>query len=148
MNNQKILIVDDQTINLKLITVILEKTKVGLTTALSGVEEILDQDPDYDLILMDVQMPVMNGFETVREIKKIPVLQEIPIIFITAYKSNEEFVNEGYSLGAYDYISKPFPSEILINKVKIFFSITETKAPVAKSSRRIILFKQKFKTIE
>jgi len=129
MKKQKLLIVDDQLINLKVTSAMLKNIDAELFTASSGEESIrfLENQPDIDLILMDVQMPGLTGFETVKLIKQNSLLTEIPIIFVTAFMETEEFVREGFSLGAIDYLIKPFLSEILNNKVKIFLSLQEQK---------------------
>ena len=129
MLKQKILIVDDQEVNITLLKHLLADQNIELILAHSGHEalEILEKTYDFDLILMDVRMPVLSGFDTVSILKENPLLREIPVIFITAEFIKTEFVNKGYALGAYDYISKPFDKEVLKNKVNVFLSLQRQK---------------------
>src|SRR6478672_8520872 len=105
----KILIVDDRADNLLSIETILENNNYEIVKALSGKAalKILLNQHDFTLILMDVQMPDMNGLETASLIYQREKLKHIPIIFITAHNYNDEHVFEGYKIGAIDYIYKP-----------------------------------------
>ena len=86
------------------------------------------------MILLDVQMPGMNGFETAQMIKSRERTKFIPIIFLTAISKDEEYVFEGYSVGAVDYMFKPFQPEILRSKVNVFVELY-LQADVASPSR-------------
>ena len=105
----KILVVDDREDNLFSIETILEHENYIIVKAHSGKAalKILLTQHDFTLILMDVQMPDMSGFETANLIYQREKLKHIPIIFITAHNHNDEHVFEGYKLGAVDYIYKP-----------------------------------------
>ncbi|MGA2299021.1 MAG: response regulator [FCB group bacterium] len=137
-NPQKILIVDDISLNCKLLYQLLKGMVVEIKMTYSGKDalEILDNDSEYDLILMDVQMPGMDGFVTVKQIKENESLKEIPVIFITAYYNTKEFIQAGYNLGAYDYITKPFDNEILKNKVKLFLTLQKQKKIIAEYAQK------------
>ncbi|MEM8861501.1 MAG: response regulator, partial [Chloroflexota bacterium] len=76
----------------------------------------LAQEDTYDLIMMDVQMPHMDGYEACREIKKIPSLSEIPIVFLSAKGQSSE-VRQGFGAGAIDYMLKPFAPDELITRI-------------------------------
>jgi signal transduction histidine kinase len=117
-NDTKILVVDDTPASLEVITEILSSVGYMVATAISG-ERALGRLQTYipDLILLDVQMPGMDGFETCSQIKNIPNIKNIPIVFITAL-SDIESVVRGFSLGAVDYISKPFQELELLIRVK------------------------------
>src|SRR6476661_8621225 len=118
----KILVVDDREDNLLSIETILENNNYEIVKALSGKAalKILLNQHDFTLILMDVQMPDMNGLETASLIYQREKLKHIPIIFITAHNYNDEHVFEGYKLGAVDYIYKPINPELLRFKVGVF----------------------------
>src|SRR5688572_29725376 len=111
----KILVVDDREDNLFSIETILEEDNYKIVKANSGKAalKILLTQHDFTLILMDVQMPDMNGFETANLIYQREKLKHIPIIFITAHNYNDEQVFEGYKIGAIDYIYKPINHELL-----------------------------------
>lgn len=102
----KILVVDDREDNLFSIETLLEKDHYTVVKANSGraALKILLTQHDFSLILMDVQMPDMNGFETATIIYERDKLKQIPIIFITAHNQEEEYIFKGYRMGGVDYI--------------------------------------------
>src|SRR4029078_5058626 len=104
----KILIVDDREDNLFAIETILEKDNYTIIKANSGraALKILLAEHDFSLILMDVQMPELNGFETATIIYQRDKLRNIPIIFITAHDYDEDYIFKGYKMGGVDYIYK------------------------------------------
>ena len=118
----KILAVDDREDNLLSIETILEREDYTIVKANSGraALKILLQEHDFTLILMDVQMPDMNGFETASLIYERERLKHIPIIFITAHNQGEERMYEGYKMGGVDFIYKPINPELLRYKVSVF----------------------------
>lgn len=117
-NVSKILVVDDTPANLKVITEILSRENFKVSVAISG-ERALKRLESYipDLILLDIQMPGINGFETCQAIKEMDHIADIPIIFITALSDTSNIL-KGFSLGAVDYISKPFKDVELLARVK------------------------------
>ena len=119
-----ILMVDDRPENLLALEAILEPLGQRLVRAHSG-EEALRQllGRDFALILLDVQMPGMNGFECARLIKARERSKFIPIIFLTAISKEEEYVFQGYEVGAVDYLFKPFQPDILRSKVSVFVDL-------------------------
>jgi signal transduction histidine kinase len=121
----KILVVDDREDNLFSIEAILEKDKYTIIKANSGraALKILLQEHDFSLILMDVQMPELNGFETANIIYERDKLKNIPIIFITAYGKDEDHIFRGYQLGGVDYIYKPINPDLLRAKVTVFVEL-------------------------
>lgn len=120
----EILIVDDRAENLLALEAILEPLGQHLVRAHSGDEALrLLLSHDFALILLDVQMPGINGFETARLIKSRERTKYIPIIFLTAISKEEEYVFEGYLVGAVDYMSKPFQPDILRSKVSVFVDL-------------------------
>lgn len=122
-----ILMVDDLKENLVALEAVLSTPSYRLVTARSGEEAlkcILKQD--FAVILLDVQMPGLNGFETAKLIKARKKSKNIPIIFITAISQDMEHVLHGYSVGAIDYIFKPFNPETLKRKVEQFAAIHQS----------------------
>jgi light-regulated signal transduction histidine kinase (bacteriophytochrome) len=121
----KILIVDDREDNLLSVETVLEPDGYRIVKANSGrqVLKILLSDFDFALILMDVQMPNLNGFETASLIYERERLRHIPIIFITANNYGEENIFKGYRAGAVDYIYKPVNPELLRAKVSVFVDL-------------------------
>jgi PAS domain S-box-containing protein len=120
----EILIVDDRPENLLALEAILEPLNQTLIRAHSGDEALRKLLlHDFAVILLDVQMPGINGFETARLIKSRERTRYIPIIFLTAISKDEEYVFEGYSVGAVDYLAKPFQPDILRSKVNVFVDL-------------------------
>lgn len=120
----KILAVDDKPANLLALEAVLDDQVYTVLRALSGASafEMLKANPDISLILLDVQMPIMDGFEVARRIKKTPGFEDIPVIFITAICTEDPAVREGYEAGAVDYFSKPFDPDVLRRKVQVYAS--------------------------
>ena len=121
----KILLVDDRDDNLLSIETILEPDGYKFSKANSGREalKILLKEYDFALILMDVKMPNMNGFETAELIYDREKLRHIPIIFITANNYGDENIFKGYRAGAVDYIYKPVNPDLLRAKVSVFVDL-------------------------
>src|SRR5688572_6457288 len=124
---QKILLVDDREDNLFSLETILEADGYVFKKATSGRQalKILLTEFDFALILMDVKMPTLNGFETAALIYEREKLRHIPIIFITANNYGEENIFKGYRTGAVDYIYKPINPELLRAKVSVFVELFE-----------------------
>ncbi|MDD4970526.1 MAG: response regulator [Paludibacter sp.] len=124
-DRHKILMVDDRAENLFALEVILSNENYICVKAKSGQEalNILSHDQDFAIILMDVQMPEMDGFETIERIHKIEKIKNIPIIFLTASMDNSLQISKGYQAGAVDYMIKPLSSEILRAKVAVFVEL-------------------------
>lgn len=118
----KILLVDDNENNLLSMEVVLENEKYAFYKATSGREalRILLKEEDFSLILLDVKMPIMDGYETAALIYQRDKLRHIPIIFITAHDYEEAAIFKGYEAGAVDFIRKPFNPEMLRSKVTVF----------------------------
>ena len=119
-----ILLVDDRPENLLALEAILEPLAQTLVRANSGEEALKHLlTREFAVILLDVQMPGMNGFDTARLIKARERSRHIPIIFLTAISKEEAYVFEGYSVGAVDYMFKPFQPDILRSKVSVFVDL-------------------------
>jgi PAS domain S-box-containing protein len=121
-----LLLVDDRQENLLALEAILEPLGHRLVSVMSGIaalkELLLD---DFACILLDVQMPELDGFELATLIKQRKRSQHIPIIFLTALSKDEKHVYQGYSAGAVDYILKPIDSNVLRSKVSVFVELWE-----------------------
>jgi PAS domain S-box-containing protein len=124
----KLLIVDDHAHNLFTLRTLIEAhMDVSILQATSGQQAIdltLSQ-PDIDLIILDVQMPEMDGFQTASLLKMRKRTRDIPIIFLTAAFKSEEFQQRGYAVGAVDYLLKPIEDNQLINKISTYFRLIE-----------------------
>ena len=116
-----VLIVDDRPENLTSMEAILGDMEIDLVSAQSGNEALrLSLHTDFALILMDVMMPEMDGYETAELLRKNPKTRELPIIFITAGSKEECLIFKGYEVGAVDYLMKPIEPSILRSKVRVF----------------------------
>jgi PAS domain S-box-containing protein len=133
-----ILLVDDRHENLVALEAILEPLGQNLIYAHSG-EEALRQLLQHDVavILMDVQMPELDGFETANLIKQRERTKAIPIIFLTAISKDEQHVFQGYSAGAVDYLFKPFQPEVLRSKVSVFIDLYRKNEQLREQAERI-----------
>jgi len=123
MFEQKILIVDDKESNLVALESILgtEKPVIRATSGAQALKILLEQD--ISLLLLDVQMPEMDGFEVANLVRKNPKTKNLPIIFLTAISKDEKFVTKGYRSGAIDYLCKPLKPAILRAKVDFFMKL-------------------------
>lgn len=141
----KILVVDDREDNLLSIETILEQENYTVVKANSGraALKILLQQQDFTLILMDVQMPDMNGFETASLIYEREKLRNIPIIFITAHNQGEERMFEGYKMGAVDFIYKPFNPELLRYKVSVFVELYQKTHQLLNHEQKLLAANKK-----
>jgi CheY-like chemotaxis protein len=123
-NPASILLVDDQEANLLVLESILKDLGQDLVRARSGHEALrLLFDRDFAVILLDVRMPDMDGFETAELIRKRQKSRNTPIIFITAADASSDEIARGYRVGAVDFISKPLVPEVLTAKVGIFLEL-------------------------
>lgn len=139
-----ILLVDDRPEGLVTIEAVLKDPTFNLVKASSGAEalgHILTHD--FALILMDVQMPGMDGFETARLIKQRERSKHVPIIFVTAISKADEFVNSGYEAGAVDYLFKPFDPAILQSKVSVFVDLYRKNRRLQKQSETLREFQKR-----
>ena len=121
-----ILIVDDQIENIYSLKRLLESKNFEVDTASSG-EEALKKvlKTDYALIILDVQMPGIDGFEVAETLSGYSKTKEIPIIFLSAVNTEKKFITKGYASGGIDYITKPVDPDILMLKVKTFYRLYE-----------------------
>ncbi|GHN02613.1 hypothetical protein WSM22_41020 [Cytophagales bacterium WSM2-2] len=135
----KILLVDDREDNLLSIEAILEPDGYQFFRAYSGHQalKILLNELDFAMILMDVKMPVLNGFDTATLIYEREKLRHIPIIFITANNYGDENIFKGYKAGGIDYIFKPINPEVLRAKVTVFIDIYRKNAQLFEQEQKL-----------
>jgi CheY-like chemotaxis protein/serine phosphatase RsbU (regulator of sigma subunit) len=133
LRQASILIVDDNVKNLQVLGGFLKIEGHSVEFALDGISALrwLDKKK-FDLILLDIMMPGMDGYEVCSVIKKNPLISEIPVIFITA-KTDSESIVKGFETGAVDYITKPFIQSELIVRVK-------TQLSISRSNERILFY--------
>ncbi len=138
MRKPTILAVDDTPGNLVALEAVLERD-FELVLANSGARaiEVLQQRSDIAVILMDLQMPVMDGFEAAQRIKRLPGCQDIPIVFVTAVYHEDPYIKRGYQVGGVDYFTKPFDPELLRLKMLIYASFREKAAVLNERERHI-----------
>lgn len=123
MDNKKdyskyaVLIVDDIPVNIILLKTMLARTNVKILTAVNGQEALdLVRELRPNVVLLDIQMPVMNGMEVLKEIKADPVLKDTAVIMVSAYTSPED-IEQSMNLGASGFIKKPVIMDILLSTV-------------------------------
>ncbi len=140
-NTPWLLLVDDDEKNLHSTKRILENIPINVYTAFSG-EEALKAilSNDFFLVLMDVQMPDMNGFETASYIRGNDNYKNIPIIFATAISKEDEFVFTGYEEGAVDYLFKPLNPHTLICKVKVFLNLYNQRIELERKNEELKIY--------
>jgi CheY-like chemotaxis protein len=120
----RVLLVDDRADNLVALHAVLEPLAIELVTAASGAEALISLlDGEFALVVLDVQMPDMDGFETARLIRSRERTRLLPIIFLTAISGELEHHLAGYRSGAVDYVYKPFDAEILRAKVSVLVEL-------------------------
>jgi CheY-like chemotaxis protein len=118
---KKVLIVDDDIRNIFALTTVLEEEGMTTISAENGRNaiEIIERTPDVDLVLMDIMMPEMDGYDTMRAIRAIPAFRSLPLIAVTAkaYKGDRE---KCFEAGASDYISKPVDKDQLVAMLRVW----------------------------
>lgn len=134
----QILIVDDQPANLLALESLLERPDIVVLKAHSGNEALgIMLETDVALVLMDVQMPEMDGFETAELMRQSARTRHIPIIFVTAISKEQQHVFKGYEAGAVDYLFKPIDPHILISKVNVFLELRRKQLALEKTSKEL-----------
>ena len=126
--DRKILIADDQQKNIQVLGSLLRQENYIIGVAMNGRQalEMLLQSNDYDLVLMDINMPIMNGIEACKAIREHENLKEIPIIFLTALVESESIVM-GFEAGGQDYVTKPFNSNELLARVNTHLELKQNR---------------------
>jgi PAS domain S-box-containing protein len=141
----KVLVVDDTHANVDILVRILETEGYQVTFANNG-QQALDIIPQVmpDLILLDVMMPEIDGFEVCKKLKTMPIVSEIPIIFITAKRSPQD-LNQGFLVGGVDYITKPVNSLELKARVKTHLKLRQTTQQLSAEKNALYVEKERLK---
>lgn len=130
-----VLLVDDRPENLVALHAALQHSGYSLVDALSGSQALREaEQSDFAVILLDVQMPGMDGFETARRLRRLPRHRNTPIIFVTAISRSEAYELEGYGAGAVDYLFKPINVDILRAKLEVFASLQRQREEIARQA--------------
>ena len=132
-----VLIVDDVDANVLLLKLLISKAGYKTLSAYNGKDalEIAKKDKP-DLILLDIMMPIMDGHEVARQLKEMPDMAEIPVIFLSALNSTEDIV-QGFKLGAADYISKPFNKDELLTRINHQISLIHAKRTISRQTEEL-----------
>ena len=137
-NNANILLVDDRRENLLALEAILEAPGLNIFTATSGNQALgLMLEHDFAVVILDVQMPDMDGFEVAELMRKNEKTKFLPIIFVTAFSKDDTYIFKGYETGAVDYLFKPLNPVILKSKVNIFLELDKDKKELEESKKQI-----------
>ncbi len=143
----KLLAVDDDPHNLVALQAILEPLNQELMLAENGTDALrLCLDHDFAAILLDVRMPIMDGFETAEMIRSRKHSHRTPILFLTAYRSDEQLFR-GYDLGAVDFLFKPIVPEILLSKVKVFVELRRSEELLQRQTEDLKRTERKFRDV-
>jgi two-component system cell cycle response regulator len=135
---ENILIVDDRPEDLLALEKLLKRPDLNIIRATSGNDALaMVLEHDFALILLDVQMPVMDGFETAELLRENNETKRIPIIFITAISKEQKHVFKGYDAGAVDYLFKPLDPDILKSKVNVFLELHKQKTSLEEMNEEL-----------
>jgi len=145
---EKILIVDDVPLNIHIVKDILSEKNYQLTTATNGREAIEKaKSTDFDLILLDVRMPDINGFEVCKQLRMIQKIKDVPIIFLTGEDETKSIL-QGFEAGAVDYVTKPFYGMELLARVQTHLELNHSKKALINMNKRLIHEIEERKKIE
>ncbi|MBC7690617.1 MAG: response regulator [Methylotenera sp.] len=143
-----ILLVDDYPANLVALSAVLTDPLYHLIEATSGEQALqLIEETEVALVLLDIQMPGMDGYEVARQIRKNPKTRDVPIIFITAVYREEPSVRLGYEAGGQDYLGKPFDPEVLKAKVGIYSNLFRKTTILERQTRELIASEERYRLI-
>jgi two-component system NtrC family sensor kinase len=133
-----VLIVDDVEANLVVLRALLEGVQCTVTSANSGTQALRALlRNEFAVILLDVQMPDMDGYEVARHARMHPATREVPIIFLTAGRDSEENVARGYGSGAVDFLFKPLDGPVLLSKVRVFLELYSSRKKLARANQQL-----------
>src|SRR3990172_2326668 len=129
-----VLVVDDTEDNLDLLEFALKRKPVKMLRATSGKEcLVIAQQHSPDLILLDIQMPEMDGFETLRRLRANPLTLRIPVIFLTAQRKDAESIATGLALGADQHLTKPIDTEELLVRTRMLITLKKAEAELERT---------------
>lgn len=137
-NKYTILVVDDTVTNIDILLDLLKEYDVVVAMSGEAALEILDNDEQIDLILLDIMMPNMDGFEVCKIIKQNKRIKDIPIIFLTA-KSDDDSIKTAFELGGIDYLTKPFRPIELTSKIRTHLQLVSHQKQTIENNRHIVL---------
>ena len=148
-NKTEILIVDDDIRNLFSLKAILDDPAYSIITAETGAEAIeLTKSHDFAVVILDVNLPEMNGFETAERMRQRKKNRHLPLIFLTAFFNDDAYVSKGYLAGAVDYIIKPVAPVIIRSKVNIFVELHRLrKSSEQRAAERLRISEAKYKSL-
>ncbi|HVZ73171.1 MAG TPA: ATP-binding protein [Polyangia bacterium] len=139
-----ILVVDDEPKNLLAVEAVLDAPGCEIVAARSGREALRHLlNRDFAVIVLDVQMPDLDGFQTAAMVRERDRSRHVPIIFLTAISKAAEHVRQGYSLGAVDYVFKPFDAEILRSKVNVFVELYRNREHVRRQAEQLRILEER-----
>lgn len=131
-----VLIVDDIEANLRALLAVLEGVSCSVTSVNSGEKALrVLLRRDFAVMLLDVQMPGMDGYEVARHARSNPRTRDIPIIFVTATHDSPENIAKGYGSGAVDFLFKPLDPHVLLSKVRVFLELYSSRRELANANR-------------
>ncbi len=129
-----ILVVDDTEDNLDLLEFALKRKPVRMLRATSGKECLaLAEEKQPDIILLDIQMPEMDGFETLRRLRATPATAKIPVVFLTAQRKDADSIATGLALGAEQYLTKPIDTDELLVRTKMLIELKRAEAELERT---------------
>lgn len=138
-----VLLVDDRPENLIALRALLTVPSLRILVANSGTEALaIAAQHDLAVILLDVQMPGMDGFETATRLREIDTQKRVPIIFVTAISRDQEHMFQGYSCGAVDYLFKPLTPFVVRSKVRVFAELHQQQRKLAAAAQHIFNLQQ------
>jgi PAS domain S-box-containing protein len=145
-SDKRVLIVDDNLANLQLLSAIVSAEGYSVILASSGLEAMTIVKSKYiSIILLDIRMPVMDGFEFCKQLKADPQIQNIPVIFISAY-NNEQSILTGFQLGAVDFISKPFRKTEILARLKTHLRLENMRVQLLNQKIDLEFINEKLQT--
>lgn len=134
-----LLVVDDTEDNLDLLEFALKKKPIKMLRASSGLECIETATKQHpDIIVLDIQMPEMDGFETLRRLRANPITEKIPVIFLTAAKKDPKSIEEGLLLGASEYLTKPIDIDELLVRVRSIYKLYRIERELEETRARFM----------
>jgi len=143
----RILIVDDVARNLQVLGEILDQAGYEVTAALSGSQALeAVQNDKPDLILLDVMMPELDGFEVCRALKQDPATSAIPVIFLTA-RTETDAVVKGFAIGAVDYVTKPVNREELLARVRLHLELLSARRELERQNAALAIALAEIQTL-
>jgi two-component system sensor histidine kinase/response regulator len=147
LEGSRVLIVDDMPQNIQVLGTTLRSEKYQIYVAQNGFQAVqMANEVNPDLILLDIMMPEMDGFEACAELKKSPKTRDIPIIFLTA-KAETDDVIKGFELGAADYVTKPFKASELLARVRTQLSLKASYRVLETANQEILIHSQERKAL-